>query len=105
VALLLECLRGREYGLLAEALRDHLHQPSRCAIVPALEQMLELRHPDLLGVCLSGSGPSIAALAQRNLKEIAALLQGKFAAAGVRCATRILQAATVGERRLERKKL
>lgn len=45
VALLLEGLRTRNYAVLSEALRDQLHQPSRCAIVPALDRLLELRHP------------------------------------------------------------
>src|ERR1019366_5684065 len=45
VALLLEGLRTRNYAVLSEALRDQLHQPSRCAIVPALDRLLELRRP------------------------------------------------------------
>jgi homoserine kinase len=90
VALLLEGLRTRNYAVLSEALRDQLHQPSRCAIVPALDRLLELRHPGLIGVCLSGSGPSVAAVAQSHLREISALLSGTFRKAGVRAVTRTL---------------
>ena len=43
-------------------------------IVPGLKEALELRHPSLLGVCLSGAGPSVVALAQQNLDEVSALL-------------------------------
>ena len=96
VAVLLEALRTRNYGVLAEAFRDRLHQPGRCAIVPCLEQLLALRHPDVLGVFLSGSGPSLAAVATRNLPAVAALMTGTFRDAGVNCETRILSVHVAG---------
>jgi homoserine kinase len=74
VAFLLEALRTANFALLHEALQDRLHQPYRAAIVPGLKEALELRHPGLLGVCLSGAGPSVIALAERNLDEISAML-------------------------------
>jgi homoserine kinase len=74
VAFLLEALRTADFALLREALEDRLHQPYRAAIVPGLKEALALRHPSLLGVCLSGAGPSIVALAQQNLGEITGLL-------------------------------
>lgn len=74
VAFLLEALRTSNFELLREALGDRLHQPYRAAIVPGLKEALELRHPSLLGVCLSGAGPSVVALAQQNLDEVSALL-------------------------------
>jgi homoserine kinase len=90
VAVLLEALRGRNYPVLAEAFRDRLHQPSRCAIVPCLDKLLTLRHPDMLGVFLSGSGPSVAAVATRHLDQVAELLADTFRQAGVNCQTRIV---------------
>jgi len=90
VAVLLEALRARNYAVLAEAFRDCLHQPSRRAIVPCLDELLEIRHPDVLGVFLSGSGPSLAAVATRNLGKVAELLADTFRAAGVNCQTRIV---------------
>ncbi|PSH05307.1 MAG: homoserine kinase [Acidobacteria bacterium] len=74
VAFLLEALRSANFALLREALDDRLHQPYRVSIVPGLKEALELRHPSLLGVCLSGAGPSVVAFAQQNLDEISALL-------------------------------
>jgi homoserine kinase len=74
VAFLLEALRTSNFELLREALKDRLHQPYRVSIVPGLKEALELRHPSLLGVCLSGAGPSVVAFAQQNLDEISALL-------------------------------
>jgi len=38
---------------------DRWHQPYRAALVPGLADVLALKHPDLLGLCLSGAGPSI----------------------------------------------
>jgi homoserine kinase len=83
VALLLQALQGGEFALLREALQDRMHQPFRGKIVPGLEAALALEHPDLLGVCLSGAGPSIVALAERNLDEVEDLLRRTFAAEGV----------------------
>jgi len=51
--------------------------------VPGLEQALQLEHEDLLGVCLSGSGPSIVALAETNLQEISELLASVYRALGI----------------------
>ena len=78
VALLLEALHTGDFSLLREALRDRLHQPFRQKLVPGLEQILALEHPDLLGICLSGAGPSIVALARSNFTALEALLTEAF---------------------------
>ncbi len=79
VALLLEALQSGEFVLLREALHDRLHQPFRQHLVPGLEAVLALEHPDLLGVCLSGAGPSVVALAyQEKTESVAALLRETF---------------------------
>lgn len=62
---------------------DRWHQPYRAALVPGLSEALHFRHPDVLGVCLSGAGPSILALAKRNALAIAAALQQLLAGHGV----------------------
>lgn len=61
---LVHALASGEYALLREALRDRWHQPARQAYVPGLGEALALDDPAILGVCLSGSGPTIAALVQ-----------------------------------------
>ncbi len=43
---------------------DRLHQPYRGPLMPGLSEVLALKHPNLLGVCLSGAGPSILAFAR-----------------------------------------
>mgnify|MGYP005809629585 CR=1 FL=1 len=65
LVLLFQAVQSGEFGLLREALRDRWHQPYRQALVPGLERALGLDHPDLLGVCLSGAGPSIVAFAEK----------------------------------------
>jgi homoserine kinase len=91
VALLLRSLQIEDFSLLREALADRLHQPFRQALVPGLERALALQHPDLLGVCLSGAGPSIVALAERNFDEIARLLRHAFRETGLECCVRHLK--------------
>jgi homoserine kinase len=83
LALLLQTLQSGDFHLLREALRDRVHQPFRQKLVPGLEQALSLEHPDLLGVCLSGAGPSIVALAERNFEAIEALLERSFLPLGL----------------------
>lgn len=60
---------------ISEAIQDRLHQPYREALIPGLKTVLkEVNqdvHPGLLGVCLSGAGPSILALATSNFETIA----------------------------------
>ncbi len=38
---------------------DRWHQPYRASLVPGLAEVLQLKHAGLVGVCLSGAGPSI----------------------------------------------
>ncbi len=91
VALLIHCLQSRNYGLLREALSDRLHQPYRQHLVPGLQRALALEHPELLGVCLSGAGPSIVAMATDNVEAVADLLRAELAAEEVHYTLRILQ--------------
>lgn len=78
VALLLRAVHSGDFSLLGEALHDRMHQPYRHKLVPGLERALGLEHPDLLGVFLSGAGPSIVALAQRNFEAVQDLLEQAF---------------------------
>ena len=61
VALLLGALQSGRAADFREALRDRAHQPYRQRLVPGLRKLLAVRHPDVIGFCLSGAGPSIAA--------------------------------------------
>jgi homoserine kinase len=83
VALFLQVVQTGNYSLLREALHDRLHQPFRQRLVPGLERALALEHPHLLGVCLSGAGPSIVAIAEKNFDEIERLLERSFLPTGL----------------------
>lgn len=92
VALLLQSLRSADFSLLKYALDDRVHQPYREAAVPGLAEALSLKHQDLLGICLSGSGPSIVAMAERNLWEIGDLLAAIYQRSRIDYQLRILDA-------------
>jgi homoserine kinase len=83
MVLLFQALQTGQFQLLREALRDCLHQPYRQAIVPGLERALNLEHRDLLGVCLSGAGPSIVAFAERNFEKVERLLARSYDPLGI----------------------
>ncbi|KAK9765381.1 Trihydroxynaphthalene reductase [Basidiobolus ranarum] len=66
-----------------EAMQDKVHQPYRKHLIPGLPEIIETitpsSHPGLVGVCLSGAGPTILALATHNFDQIAADAQKIFA--------------------------
>lgn len=70
-ALFTAAIAQQRYDLIWEAMRDRLHQPTRESLVPGLTEALALpRTTGLLGVALSGAGPSIVALVESNENEI-----------------------------------
>lgn len=92
VTLLMQALATRDFDLVRHALRDRLHQPYRAALVPGLSEALTLDHPSLLGVFLSGAGPSIAALALGDTSPVEELLARVYRAHDLRCIIRPLAA-------------
>lgn len=91
--LLVRALDSGRYDHLHEALRDRWHQPARAGYVPGLAQALAIDHPSVLGVCLSGAGPSIAVIAAPGRQEDAAReLQRVYDALGIPCTIRQLSA-------------
>jgi homoserine kinase len=75
VARLMYAVSTAETGALREALKDRWHQPARAALIPELAPALAMDDPDLLGVCLSGAGPSIVAMASRGFDRITGRLE------------------------------
>jgi homoserine kinase len=90
VSLLLAAVRDRDSAAIAEALRDRSHQPYRERLVPQLRRALELQHPDLLGVCLSGAGPSVVAIARSNASGVARAVEALYRRARIPCTVRAL---------------
>jgi homoserine kinase len=71
---------------------DRWHQPYRAPLVPGLAEVLALQHPDLLGVCLSGAGPTILALTRGSAGAIGETLRKILAEHGVQAEARVVAA-------------
>ena len=90
VALLLQSLGSGDFSLLKHALDDRVNQPFVRNFLPGSSEALRLDHPDFLGICLSGSGPSVVAMAERNLWEVGEVLSQAYVRAGIQCQMRVL---------------
>ncbi len=62
---------------------DRWHQPYRASLVPGLADVLKFTHHDLLGMCLSGSGPALLAFVRRDGAAIGQAIQQKLADQGI----------------------
>jgi homoserine kinase len=92
VALLLHAVQTRSAAEMGAALEDRLHQPYREPLVPVLGRALSsLRHPDVMGVCLSGAGPSVAVFARRNAAGVERALANLYRKERVPCTVRVLR--------------
>jgi homoserine kinase len=97
LALLLGALQSGSVPDMREALRDRAHQPYREALVPGLRRLLGVRHPDVIGVCLSGAGPSVAVFASRNAGRVETMLREAYAKERVRCTVRTVSVHREGD--------
>jgi len=90
-ALLVAALAQGRTDLIREAMRDRLHQPYRAPLIPGLQDALELRGvPGLLGVALSGAGPSVLAFCSGHTEEVGAAIASCFQAKHIQSRTRVL---------------
>jgi homoserine kinase len=82
------------------AMQDKIHQPYRSSLIPGLTKILQSvtpqSHPGLLGICLSGAGPTILALATDNFDSIAGHLLAEFQREDVSCDWKLLEPAEEG---------
>ena len=92
LAHLLGAVTRKDASALSLALDDRCHQRYRQPLVPLLRDALRLRHKDLLGVCLSGAGPSIVAFTNSNAAAVERALRRLYQRAGVACTIRKLKA-------------
>jgi homoserine kinase len=91
LALLLGALTSGNQAHLREALRDRMHQPYREPLVPGLHRVLGLRHPDVIGFCLSGAGPSIAAFTTSRTAAAERLLREAYRKERIACTVRTVR--------------
>ena len=76
LGMFIHAVHTKDSKLMKLALKDRLHQPYRMKLVPGLEKIIEnLKHEEnVLGCVLSGAGPSILIISEKNnldkIKEI-----------------------------------
>ncbi|KAK9462733.1 ribosomal protein S5 domain 2-type protein [Lipomyces oligophaga] len=91
--------------LIYQAMQDRVHQPYRTKLIPGLTDVLASvtpsTDPGLLGICLSGAGPTILALATHNYDHIASSIISKLNAQGVQCSYKVLSPAFNGAECIE----
>lgn len=96
-ALFVAALANGRYELLREAMRDRLHQPYRAQLVPGLEEILHLQNvPGLIGTALSGSGPTVFALAIKNFEGVKQAVATRFESQGIECTSHVVAFDTQG---------
>ena len=86
-------------------MQDKVHQPYRKHLIPGLPRILSSvtpsTHPGLLGICLSGAGPTILALATGNQEAIAETIVEEFKKEGIECAREFLTVTEEGAQVIE----
>jgi homoserine kinase len=97
VALLLSALQTGSVADMREALQDRTHQPYRQALVPGLRRVLALRHPDVIGACLSGAGPTVAVFASGHAAKVEEVLRAVYAKERVPCTVRTVKVHREGD--------
>lgn len=82
LAMFIQAIYTKDSALMKLALKDKLHQPYRMKLVPGLEKIIEnLKHEEnVLGCVLSGAGPSILIISERNnLDKIRSIVRETWA--------------------------
>jgi homoserine kinase len=96
-ALFIAAIEARRYDLIWDAMQDRLHQHYRQKLIPGLAEVLAMpQMPGLLGLALSGAGPSVVALATAGFDEIGKAIAARFDRAGVATTIRFLEVAQDG---------
>ena len=94
MAMFVDAINTKDAELMKLALQDRLHQPYRMKLVPGLEKIMEnLRHEEnVLGCVLSGAGPSILIISQKNnLDKIHSIVKDTWADLNVKAVIKTLQ--------------
>jgi homoserine kinase len=91
-ALLLQALATGDHATVRDALSDRLHQPYRAPLVPGLARALAFEAPSVLGMFLSGAGPSIAALVVDDGREAMTFLESMYRDLCISCDVRCVPA-------------
>ncbi len=91
-ALLIAALASGERRVLAEAMRDRLHQPYREPLIPGMPSVFRAAlSAGASGVAISGAGPSLIALTWEHFEAIAFAMKAAWSAFGVDAESLILE--------------
>lgn len=93
-AMFVEALHSKDAELMRLALQDRLHQPYRMKLVPGLQDIIDnLKHEEnVIGCVLSGAGPAILVISQRNnLDRIKSIVNDTWANFNVKTDIRTLK--------------
>lgn len=85
-ALTVAALLSNDFHFLRQSLKDRVHQPYRAPLIPGFEEILALQENEisgLLGICLSGAGPSILVFAESNFGQIYRRIEAIFQKHGI----------------------
>ena len=96
VALLIRALEKEDYGQLAIAMQDRLHQPYRTPLIPGMAAALAAARAAGAAVALSGAGPGAVAFTPHDHEKVAQVMGDAFAAAGLTSRIWILPVDTRG---------
>lgn len=90
-ALMVSAMMTGNWAVLREAMRDRIHQPYRAPLIPGFEEILALNVTGLYGVALSGSGPTVLALARPDEADnVGSAIAAVFEKHGVQAASETL---------------
>lgn len=99
-SLLTAALATERLDLIGRAMQDRLHQPYRAALVPGMEKLLaEASSHGALGIALSGAGPTLLCLVDRQesrKNELEAFLKDTMQENGISARTCWLSPCTSG---------
>jgi homoserine kinase len=94
--LMAQIVQGRREGI-REAMRDRLHQPYRCDLLPGLREILDMPDQEgLVGVALSGAGSTVVAFADGNAEAIGESIRAIFRLHGLSSQVRVLKPDNTG---------
>lgn len=97
--LVAEALRSQDDALIAQAMRDALHERYRLPQIPgALDARQAALEASAIAVCLSGAGPGLLAFARKRHDIIGEAMVAAFGRAGLAARYWVLPASTGGVR-------
>jgi len=101
-ALLVAALQKGDFELLGVAMEDRLHQCYRAGLIPGMRKVFAAaRLAGARGVALSGAGPALVALADKNPGLIAKVMKDTFRQSGVTAKSIVIYPSPTGARALE----